>query len=101
MKGHTLFQGDMIGENKVRCDSGVPVVPVSPGSAGAAGRRHQVSQVPHQRRMDHSSLHGSAKMVQIFETVNRELLYYSITIQSFSYGNHFLQLCFQGLNVYE
>ena len=58
---------------EIRCGPGVPVVPVSPGSAGAAGRRHQVSQVPHQRRMDHSSLHGSAKMVQIFETVNREL----------------------------
>ena len=57
----------MIGENKLRGGPGVPVVPVSPGSAGAAGRRHQVSQVPHQRRMDNSSLHGS-------ETVNYELV---------------------------
>ena len=81
MKGHTLFQGDMIGENKLRGDPGVPVVPVSPGSAGAAGRRHQVSQVPHQRRMDNSPLHGSAKMVQIFETVNHELVLLQYTIQ--------------------
>ena len=91
----------MIGENKLRCDPGVPVVPVSPGSAGAAGRRHQVSQVPHQRRMDHSSLHGSAKMVQIFETVNHELVLLQYTFQKHFYRNHFLQLCFQGLNVYE
>ena len=68
-------------KNKFRCDPGVPVVPVSPGSAGVAGRRHQVSQVPHQRRMDHSSLHGSAKMVQIFETVNHELVLLQYTIQ--------------------
>ena len=68
-------------ENKLRGDPGVPVVPVSPGAAGAAGRRHQVSQVPHQRRMDNSPLHGSAKMVQIFETVNHELVLLQYTIQ--------------------
>ena len=68
-------------ENKLRGDAAVPVVPVSPGSAGVAGQRHQVYLVPHQRRMDNSPLHGSAKMVQIFETVNHELVLLQYTIQ--------------------